>query len=331
MKAGEVEAERARVAGELREIAVLVESMRAEVERSRAREELAGERFAALREVLAPEGWATAEERIAALDRRAAMSAELASLEAKQALLARLDLLLRGLDAAAAPAPTQAPAQAPAHDESALLRAVAATQEEERRRIARAVHDGPAQAMANVVLQSEISERVFGIDPASARTELAALRAMVNKTLLELRGFIFELRPMILDDLGLVPTLRRYVQTVVDKHGVKIDFTSTGRDRRLPSADEVSLFRLLQDALVERVQHARATEVALAMTWGDEALEIQVRSDGGLAGTRGGLTSGLSRQERVSLLGGTLTEEERGGRVTLTVRIPLRAAPQLGA
>src|SRR6185436_1998695 len=112
-------------------------------------------------------------------------------------------------------------------DETKLLRAVIATQEEERRRIARAVHDGPAQAMANVVLQSEISERVFQVDPQSSKAELAALRAMVNKTLQELRGFIFELRPMILDDLGLVPTMRRYVQTLVDKHNVRVDFSST--------------------------------------------------------------------------------------------------------
>src|SRR5205823_6407119 len=113
-------------------------------------------------------------------------------------------------------------------DEGKLLQAVVDTQEAERKRIARQVHDGPAQAMANVVLQSEISERLFEVDPQRSSTELAALRTMVNKTLQELRGFIFELRPMILDDLGLVPTMRRYVQTLIDKHGVRIDFSSTG-------------------------------------------------------------------------------------------------------
>src|SRR5260221_10890641 len=137
--------------------------------------------------------------------------------------------------------------------ENRLLQAVLDTQEEERRRIARQVHDGPAQAMANVVLQSEISERLYAVDQDRSRKELASLRVMVNKTLQELRGFIFELRPMILDDLGLVPTLRRYIQTVTEKSGAKIDFTSTGRDHRLPPEDEVAIFRLLQDALVERV------------------------------------------------------------------------------
>src|SRR5207245_1706813 len=86
-------------------------------------------------------------------------------------------------------------------DESKLLQAVVDTQEAERKRIARQVHDGPAQAMANVVLQSEISERLYEVDQQKSRAELASLRQMVNKTLQELRGFIFELRPMILDDL----------------------------------------------------------------------------------------------------------------------------------
>src|SRR5947208_14297978 len=122
-------------------------------------------------------------------------------------------------------------------DEAKLLQAVVDTQEEERKRIARQVHDGPAQAMANVVLQSEISERLFEVDPQRSRTELAALRQMVNKTLQELRGFIFELRSMILDDLVLVPTMRRYVQTHLDKLGIRLDFCITGRDLRLPSGE----------------------------------------------------------------------------------------------
>src|SRR5439155_25880838 len=87
----------------------------------------------------------------------------------------------------------------PVIDQGKLLQAVVDTQEAERNRIARQVHDGPAQAMANVVLQSEISERLLGVDQQRSRTALASLRQMVNKTLQELRGFIFELRPMILD------------------------------------------------------------------------------------------------------------------------------------
>ncbi len=153
-----------------------------------------------------------------------------------------------------------------------------------------------------MVLQSEISERLFAIDAGRARTELAALRAMVGRTLQELWGFIFELRPMILDDLGLVPTLRRYIQTLVDKHGVKVDFSSVGRDRRLPTDDEVAVFRLVQDALLERVQKAGSKELADALDWRDLTVEIRLQSDGKALATSGELASGLSRSERVGLL-----------------------------
>jgi two-component system sensor histidine kinase DegS len=204
------------------------------------------------------------------------------------------------------------------------------TQEEERKRIARQVHDGPAQAMANVVLQSEISERLFEVDPQRSRTELAALRQMVNKTLQELRGFIFELRPMILDDLGLVPTMRRYVQTLIDKHGIRIDFSSTGRDRRLPSDDEVAIFRLIQDSLVERIEKATAKDLVLGMTWKDDKLEILLQSDGKELPPDGELQSGLRRSERLDLLHGESQHETRpDGTVVLNVHVPIRSAPQL--
>src|SRR5260370_13863672 len=154
------------------------------------------------------------------------------------------------------------------------------TEEEARRRIARQVHDGPAQAMANVVLQSEISERLYAVDQDRSRKELAALRQMVNKTLQELRGFIFELRPMILDDLGLVPTLRRYIQTLMDKHGIRIDFSSTGRDRRLPSDDEVAIFRLVQDSLVQRIERGVPQDIVPGMNWKGQQPEIPPPSHG---------------------------------------------------
>jgi two-component system sensor histidine kinase DegS len=219
---------------------------------------------------------------------------------------------------------------APIIDESRLLQAVVDTQEEERKRIARQVHDGPAQAMANVVLQSEISERLFEVDPQRSRTELAALRQMVNKTLQELRGFIFELRPMILDDLGLVPTMRRYVQTLIDKHGIRIDFSSTGRDRRLPSDDEVAIFRLIQDSLVERIEKATAKDLVLGMTWKDDKLEILLQSDGKELPPDGELQSGLRRSERLDLLHGESQHETRpDGTVVLNVHVPIRSAPQL--
>jgi two-component system sensor histidine kinase DegS len=184
--------------------------------------------------------------------------------------------------------------------------------------------------MANVVLQSEISERLFDVDAQKSRGELASLRQMVNKTLQELRGFIFELRPMILDDLGLVPTLRRYVQTLIDKHGVRIDFSSTGRDRRLPSDDEVAIFRLIQDSLVERIDKAQAKDIVLGLQWKEDTLDVLLQSDGKELPPDGELQSGIRRSERLELLHGESTHESRAdGNVVLKVKIPIRSAPQL--
>jgi two-component system sensor histidine kinase DegS len=139
---------------------------------------------------------AAGDEFASAQGRRLLMEGQMGSLQAKRKLLDRVQTLVAGArdqlaHFSAPPVPVNT---TPVLDESRLLQAVVDTQEEERRRIARQVHDGPAQAMANVVLQSEISERLYSVDPDRSRKELAALRQMVNKTLQELRGFIFELR-----------------------------------------------------------------------------------------------------------------------------------------
>ncbi len=335
--AADLATEQQRIAAEIRELDLLVESTQTEVNRLKAREEQTKLRVAEVRgnpgNFQREEIFGATDDHATAIGRRMTMEGQLATLQAKRKLLDRTRILVTSAQqhvresAAAAPVPADA---LPVIDESKLLQAVVDTQEAERKRIARQVHDGPAQAMANVVLQSEISERLFEVDPQRSRTELAALRQMVNKTLQELRGFIFELRPMILDDLGLVPTMRRYVQTLIDKHGVRIDFSSTGRDRRLPSDDEVAIFRLIQDSLVERIERGASKDIVLGMGWKDEQLEILLQADGKELPPDGELQSGLRRSERLELLHGDSAHETRAdGTVVLTVRVPIRAAPTI--
>jgi len=330
------QAEQQKIVAEIRELDLLIESTQTEVNRLTAREDQAKVKMEEVRgnpgNFQREEIFATADEHFAASGRKMTMESQLGALQAKRRLLDRVQSLLansaRELSEFSRPAPP--PGAAPLIDENRLLQAIVDTQEEERRRIARQVHDGPAQAMANVVLQSEISERLYDVDPARSRQELAALRLMVNKTLQELRGFIFELRPMILDDLGLVPTLRRYIQTLIDKHGIRVDFSSTGRDRRLPSDEEVAIFRLIQDSLVERIEKADAKDLVLSLTWKDESLDILLQSDGKDLPSDGELASGLRRSERLELLKGESTHETRSdGTVVLQVKLPIRAVPQL--
>ena len=332
----ELAAEQQRIAAEIRELDLLVESTQTEVSRLKAREDQTKTRVDEVRakpaEFQREQIFGATDDYATALSRRMTMEGQLGVLQGKRKLLDRVRVLVTQAQTHVREGGTPAlPADAsPVIDEGKLLQAVVDTQEEERKRIARQVHDGPAQAMANVVLQSEISERLFGVDPNRSRTELAALRTMVNKTLQELRGFIFELRPMILDDLGLVPTMRRYVQTLIDKHGARIDFSSTGRDRRLPSDDEVAIFRLIQDSLVERIEKASAKDVVLGMTWKEGQLEILLQSDGKDLPVDGELQSGIRRSERLDLLRGESTHETRpDGTVVLTVKVPIRQAPTL--
>ncbi len=321
--------EETRLLAEMRELDLLIESSQSEVNRQKGREDQAKAKVDEFKRspqnFQREEIFAATDELITAIGRHMTMEGELASLLAKRHLLDRVQGVAERLrQPQLAGQPSAAPAAPP--DDTRVLQAVVETQEEERKRIARQVHDGPAQAMANVVLQSEISERLFDIDQQRARGELAALRQMVNKTLQELRGFIFELRPMILDDLGLVPTLRRYVQTLIDKHGIRFDFSSTGRDRRLPADEEVAIFRLIQDSVVERIEKADARDLVLSMSWKDGSLEIHLDTDGRELPPGGELASGLRRSERLELLKASAQDAARDGRVTLDISVPLAAA-----
>ncbi|HXI45895.1 MAG TPA: histidine kinase [Candidatus Acidoferrales bacterium] len=151
----------------------------------------------------------------------------------------------------------------------AVARIVLSAQEDLRREIARAMHDGPAQSLTNIVLQAQIVERLLAKDAAAAVTEVHALTAMVQRTLDATKTFIFDVRPMVLDDLGLVPTLRRASRDRGARARVKVDFESIGVDRRLPVELESGLFRMLDDALAAHVA-GKPERLALHLDWSDK-------------------------------------------------------------
>jgi two-component system sensor histidine kinase DegS len=107
-------------------------------------------------------------------------------------------------------------------------------QEDLRREIARQMHDGPAQSLTNIVLQAQIVERLVRDDPDRAASEVGQLVGMVQQTLDATKTFIFDVRPMVLDDLGLVPTLRRATRERSRRANIPVEFESMGQDRRLP-------------------------------------------------------------------------------------------------
>ncbi len=139
--------------------------------------------------------------------------------------------------------------------------------EEERMRIARDMHDGPAQSMSNLVLQAEILGRLVN-KPEAILAELQDFKNSVRNALDETRQLIFDLRPMTLDDLGLVPTLRKYIKEFSDKHALSVKFNVVGEERRLPRNLEGTLFRIIQEALTNVQKHSQAhgAEVTLNVT-----------------------------------------------------------------
>ncbi|GAB4214912.1 MAG: sensor histidine kinase [Roseiflexaceae bacterium] len=207
-------------------------------------------------------------------------------------------------------------------------------QEKERLRISLQMHDGPAQTMSNLVLRAEICQRMFDRDAEMARGELAALKTAINTALQDIRRFIFDLRPMILDDLGLVPTLRRYVQQFSEKNKLEVNLIVQNMDGRLPSHYEVAMFRFIQEALNNVSKHANASQARVLLDNNGGQIHISIEDDGSgfhvaevMADESGRRNMGISmlRQQAEMLLRGEFGIESsigRGTRVAAVVPLP---------
>ena len=215
--------------------------------------------------------------------------------------------------------------------QSDVVRVIEA-QENERQRLARQIHDGPAQSMTNLILQAEICERLFDTDPARARVELGNLKNAANSTFHRIREFILTLRPMMLDDLGLVPTLKQYIQDYEDKNNLAVSFTVLGHETRLPAYSEVTLFRVVQELLTNVSKHAHASHVRVSLDFQDGVVIASVEDDGSGFDVKEALSASSQRkglglstiQERTEMLGGEVQIESRIGRGTQArVAIPI--------
>lgn len=189
-------------------------------------------------------------------------------------------------------------------------------QEEERKRLSREIHDGPAQMMANVMLRSDLIDRIFrerGTD--EALKEIRELKSMVRNALYEVRRIIYDLRPMALDDLGLVPTLRKYLRTIEEyKQTTKIEFFTIREEKRLPSKLEVALFRLVQESVQNAIKHAEASVISVKIEINKSNTIAIIRDNGKGFDThqkKEGSFGLIGMKERVELLNGELTIDSR--------------------
>ena len=284
--AARMAADLATVEREIAEIDLLVVQARTEADRHEQKRAAAADRAGP---VVEGEG-ADPQAQLVGLTRRAAlMASQVEVLEGKRKTMSRFQNALAGYGAAAgagAAEPTSGVESDGAADSTGgpggdrravppeLSGLVLGAQEDLRREIARAMHDGPAQSLTNIILQAQIVERLLAIDPTMAAGEVRLLVSMVQQTLEATKSFIFDVRPMVLDDLGLVPTIRRAARERGQRAGLPVTLESMGTDRRLRVDLESTVFRVVDLALVAFLAQA-PEQVSIQLDWGDR-LEVRV-------------------------------------------------------
>lgn len=203
-------------------------------------------------------------------------------------------------------------------------------QEAERQRLSRQMHDGPAQALSNFIVQAEIATRMYEIDPLKAKDELDKLKLSAMNTFQKIKTYIQDLRPMMLDDLGLVMTLNKYIQAIKELHGVEIFAVLPASDRRLEPHIEVFLFRAIQElvsnALKYNLDNASKLKIDITFAIENDNVRIVIRDNGkGFDPEEAKESAGLGLkliQERATLLGGSLSIEsslDQGSEVVLVI------------
>jgi len=216
-----------------------------------------------------------------------------------------------------------------------VLRQTISAQEDERRRLARELHDETAQSIA--ALSIALDRARDGLDGAGpeAISQIGQAKELSSRLLAETRRLILGLRPTLLDDMGLLPAIRWYAESYLGDRGIAITVDAAMPAQRLPAHIEVALFRVVQEAIANVARHSRAKHVDLRLTHDESRVAVVVADDGigfdvaRVLGQTGRTESVglLGMQERARLLGGRLEIESRDGGGTLVrVEVPLTEA-----
>jgi two-component system sensor histidine kinase DegS len=290
----ELEEDISRIEGENGEIDMLMEQVLVEIERHQGRRTKMESQLATAETSANADAAELAELRdgLLALTRREMLfDAQRQVLEGKQRVLARFLQRLVEIDnslAAMGAGPTR-----PAPVASVGLRALAEasggsggpgfnqpamamrSQEDLRRDIVRQLHDGPAQSIANIGLQAEIVERLVQKDDPRAISEVESLRRLVQQALDTTKEFIFEIRPMVLDDLGLGPTIRRTASDRGRRADINVEYVAQGIEERLDRDVESAIYRSVDEA-IEGYLELRPPSVLVRIDWGQREVVATV-------------------------------------------------------
>ncbi len=216
-----------------------------------------------------------------------------------------------------------------------LARQTLVAQEEERRRLARELHDETSQALSGLTLQLQAlvdSVEMAGSQDAEFITRLKKVQSLAVQVHSEISRLIADLRPALLDTLGLLPAIRQHAEANLRPLGMNVSVESKGVEKRLPPEVEAGLFRFAQGAIGNIAQHSRARNASIVLEYGDEELLVRIGDDGeGFDVSKitdiedSGRGRGVfSMKERVGLLGGTCLIESQPRRgTTVRARIPI--------
>lgn len=210
-------------------------------------------------------------------------------------------------------------------------------QELERQRIARDMHDGPAQSLSNLIIKTELCIKMMDKDIDRTKMELQALKANIRSIIDETRHMIYNLRPMSIDDLGLVPTLERLIDKVREDETFTVGFNVTDRSTRnhtkVDPMINMTLYRITQEALNNICKYAYATYTSIEILYEDEAIELTI-IDNGIGFDVGSIGLNLDdnkgfgifmMKERANLLNSEINIiSEIGKGTSIHVRVPLK-------
>ena len=217
-----------------------------------------------------------------------------------------------------------------------LTHQILLTQEEERRRISRQLHDEISQILVGINVQLDALAVVAAIEPGTLRRRIARARRQVGKSIDVVHRFARELRPSLLDDLGLIPALRSLVKEQAGRKGLRVHLDAFAGVESMESIHRTMLYRVAQEALTNVVRHAHARRATVRIQQIPDAVRLEIHDDGKsfpaeriLSARLGGHLGLVGMRERVEMLGGRLTIESAPGKGT-TVRadIPLDSAPK---
>jgi len=205
-----------------------------------------------------------------------------------------------------------------------LSRRVLSVQEEERKRISRELHDVIAQMLTGINVRLATLKAEAAANTRGLGVKIARAQRLVEKSVDVVHRFARELRPAMLDDLGLIPAVHSHLKAFLEETGIRVNLVAFKGEDNLPAVTRTALYRVIQEALVNVARHAQASRVDIAIRKLPNAVQVQIQDDGKSFDVqrtwrknKGRHLGMIGMRERVEMIGGSFTAESASGRGTL--------------